>query len=269
MMSKKSKYQVSFLYRPGLTMSDEEIAALQQELRGVAATCFDEIPEYQCLLPGRASLEDKVITVARRSDGRMAGFCSAVLLPVEGVGEVFHMGLTCVHQFARGHRLTHKLTSRLLAQYMLRYRPFGRLWISNAACVLSSLGNIALNFEDVFPSPYGAKAPSETHMKIAGAISAHYRAHMAVRDDAVFCPHSFVFQGSVEGTSFQKTADDTRYHHRKPYLNQFYMTLLNFEGGDEVLQVGYVSLATLAKYFLTRGKRVPLTAADEILAARS
>jgi hypothetical protein len=267
MATKKPSYTVDFLYRPGLTMSELEIEALHQEFRRVAVTCFDEVPTYQCLLPGREALKDKVITVARREDGTMAGFCSAVLLPVKGMGDVFHLGLTCVHSSARGHGLTHALTSKLLLQYVFKYRPFGRIWFSNVACVLSSLGNVALNFDSVFPSPYGASQPTNQHLAIAEAIDRYHRSVMAVNEDAVFCPHTFVFRGSVTDTTFAKQADDTRYHHRKPALNRFYMDLLNFEAGDEVLQIGHFSALSLLRYFLRPGAKKASTAAAELLAA--
>lgn len=267
MATKKPSYTVEFLYRPGLTMSELEIEVLHREFRRVAVTCFDKVPEYQCLLPGREALRDKVITVARREDGTMAGFCSAVLLPVEGVGDVFHLGLTCVHTSARGHGLTHTLTSKLIMMYVLKHRPFGRIWFSNAACVLSSLGNVALNFDGVFPSPFGASQPTEQHLQIAKAIEQNYRPYMAVNEDAVFCPHTFVFRGSVADTSFVKQSDDTRYHHRKPVLNAFYMDLLNFEAGDEVLQVGHFSALSLLRYFLRPGAKKASTAAAELLSA--
>ena len=49
---------------------------------------------------------------------------------------------------------------------------------------------------------------------------------------------------------FQKDADDTRYHHRDPELNRFYLERMHFDDGDEVLQVGHASLLALAGYVI-------------------
>jgi hypothetical protein len=58
--------------------------------------------------------------------------------------------------------------------------------------------------------------------------------------------------GSVGGTVFQKNAADVKYHHRQNGLNLYYAGLMDFARGDEVLQVGHVSLITSLKYFRKR-----------------
>ncbi|MCK6574027.1 hypothetical protein L6V77_23350 [Myxococcota bacterium] len=236
--------ETSFEYheRPGLGLDASRLDRMVAELRTCASHCFPELPSYQCLLGTRAALEDKIITVARDADGTMIGFCSAVVLPIRGVGDVLHLGLTCVSPFARGRGLTHRLTGRLVTRFLLRHRPFGRLWVTNVACVLSSLGNVALHFRDVFPAPGGPEVPSRTHRLIAEGIHLHHRADAFIDPAAVFDGASFVFRGSVAGTMFQKRADDTRFHHRDAALNAYYAARLDFDAGDEVLQVGCVTL---------------------------
>ena len=95
--------------RPGRYMADDALHNLVQALTDVAATCFDEVPEYQIMTGTREELSDKIIAVAWREDGTAAGFCSVVLLPVSGYGNILHLGLTCVRPDARGLRLTHRL----------------------------------------------------------------------------------------------------------------------------------------------------------------
>jgi hypothetical protein len=246
------EYRIEFLARPGRHLGDAQLERLSTELRAIAAECFDEIPDYQCLRGTREEFADKVITVARRPDGTAAGFCSAALLPVEHVGEVFHLGLTCVRQADRGTGLTHKLTSRVLIQYLLRHRPFGRLWISNVACVLSSLGNVAMHFEDVWPSPYVDAPARPEYYLIAEAIDRHHRDKIYIATEARFDWRRFVFRGSVAGTAFQKDAGDVRFRHRHDEINGYYEGVLDFHAGDEVLQVGHVSLLTGLKYRLKR-----------------
>lgn len=248
----ESAYKIEFLARPGRHLSDAQLERLGSEIRDIAAECFPEIPDYQCLRGTREEFADKVITIARRPDGTAAGFCSAVLLPVEHVGDVFHLGLTCVREADRGTGLTHKLTSRVLIQYLLRHRPLGRLWVSNVACVLSSLGNVALHFEDVWPSPYVAAPERPEYYMIAEAIDRHYRDKIFIAPSAGFDWRSFVFRGSVAGTAFQKEAADSRFRHRREEINGYYEAVLDFSAGDEVLQVGHVSLLTGLKYRLKR-----------------
>ncbi|WP_372367331.1 hypothetical protein [Candidatus Uabimicrobium sp. HlEnr_7] len=245
------KYKVDFLYRPGLNYSDEKLQELISELQEVASCCFDELPNYQCISGSREELSDKVITIARNDKGKLIGFCSAVLLPIPGMGSIFHLGLTCVLPQARGFGLTHVLTSKVLVKYLLFYRPIGCQWISNVACVLSSLGNCSIYFRDIYPSPFFT-TPSETHKKIAETINNQYRKKIHIDAEANFDDKNFVFRGSVKNTVFQKEADDLRFFHRQKYVNNYYKSIINFEEGDEVLQIGHISLFEGAKYFLKR-----------------
>lgn len=253
MRSRTDKYRYQVLHFPGRWMSEPEQAAFIAELRETASTCFDELPDYQCLRGTREELADKVIAVGRRADGSMAGFCSTLALTVPGVGPVLHLGLTCVRPDARGDGLTHKLTSRAVVGHLLRRKPLGRLWITNCACVLSSLGNVALNFDDVFPSPFFRGRPSDAQRRIAAELDRHYRDKLYVLPEATLDPETFVFRRSVRSTVFQKSAEQKAFHHRLWNLNEFYLGLMNFDEGDEVLQVGSVNLLTTGpKYWLRR-----------------
>jgi len=246
----QKKYTLEFFHRPGNHLDDIELEQLVTRMREIAAECFEDIPEYQALTGARESLSGQVITVARRTDGTIGAFCSALILEVDGVSPVIHLGLTCVHPEDRGQSLTHKLLSHMLTRFLVRFHPFGKVWISNCACVLSSIGNVALSFDDVYPSPYNPEPPSRAHIKIARAISERYRAPIYINEDAILDERAFVMRGSAYGTVFQKDADDERYHHRNEDLNDWYQRLLLFEDGDEVLQIGCYSIATVTRYLM-------------------
>lgn len=245
-------YQIQFLFRPGKNLSLGQFETLAEELYECAATCFEEVPAYQCLTGTREALADKVLAVAWRRDGHIGGFCSAVLLPVPGVGQVFHLGLTCVRPEDRSAGLTHILTSKVTVEYLLRRRPFSKVWLSNAACVLSSLGNVAVHFDEVYPAPAANAAPSDKHLRIARAIAEQHREAMSINDDATFDEAAFVFRRANAGNCFQKKADDTRFHHRRAELNDYYTDLMCWSDGDVVLQIGSFSLLTGVRYFLGR-----------------
>ncbi len=244
------KFNIDIVYYPGKTQTQEQNVKMVEEMRTLASSCLDEIPHYQVLTGEVEELERAVIAFARDKNGKLLGFCSALILPVENVGNVFHTGLTCVHPDARGEKLTHKLTSKVLLNYLFKESLFKDTWVTNCACVLSSIGNVALYFEDIYPSPFGIEAPSMTHLHIARDIDTKYREQIAINDSARFNLDSFVFEGSVEGTFWQKDPDDKRFHHRNMKLTNYYKDLLNFESGDEVLQVGKVSLMTFPKYIV-------------------
>ncbi len=247
-MFKKKKYDFEFFERPGHHWTDEKIVRYVNELREVASRCFDEIPLYQILTGKREELKDVILIIARDMNGKAVGFSSSLAIEKN----ILHLGLTCVIPEARGSGMTHQLMSKLVMNYILRHSLFSRLWITNCACVISSLGNIALNFENVFPSPFGHKTPTKEHLRIAEKIDLHYREPIAINEDSLFDRDNFVFKASVKDTVFQKKAEDKRYHHRNASLTDFYRSLMNFEEGDEVLQVASVNLLSYPVYLLKR-----------------
>lgn len=252
------KQRIDVYYKPGLTMNDAELAWFIGKIRETAQTCFTKLPDYQVMRGSRYELSDKVIAVAwsdsKRS--RAEGFCSSVLLPVEGIGEVLHLGLTCVHPDARGRGLTHILTHKAVASQLLRTSPLvGKLWISNCAAVLSSLVNVAVYFENVYPSPFYRNRKTEEHVMISEAIDRRYRDKMYINSDAEFDAEDFIFRGSVRGTVFQKDSYDLKYHHRNKILNSYYQRIMDFGGGDEVLQIGYASTFAAIRHIFRMNNR--------------
>jgi len=192
-----------------------------------------------------------------------------LLLRVDGVGEVVHLGLTCVRPDDRSAGLTHRLTRKALTGYMVRKKPVGKLWVTNCAAVLSSLGNVAMHFEGVYPSPDGPEAPTEVHRLIAQTVHEYYRDKIYIHKRAVFDEENFVFRGSVEETVFQKDEEDERYRHRIQELNSYYGRLMDFEKGDEVLQVGFCTVLTSIRHIWRKRPThhdKPETASREIAA---
>jgi hypothetical protein len=253
-------------YRPGLSMGHAQLHAFHQELREVAATCLgQDLPDYQCLNGSRREFTRLVIAVARDSQGRMEGFCSSYLLEGGDLGQILHLGLTCVRPGTRGKGLTHKLTSKVVMGHLLRTPFWRQVWISNVACVLSSLGNVGLHFVDVYPSPFVTE-PSRDHQRVARLIAENYRWELLVPEASAFDEENFVFAGSVKGTSFEKEGSDRRFHHRHDWLNDYYRGLMDFERGDEVLQIGKISLMAYPRHLLrswqrrTHAQAVPLPA---------
>lgn len=246
---------ISYKYfqRPGFFWSDDRLTAHVKEYQNLALSCLDELPEYQCLKISRKNFERLVILEARdTSTNEILGICSSLILDIPTKPNALHLGLTLVSPKARGLGLTHKLTSKLLINYMLRNSMFNSIWVTNVACVISSLGNVATHFENVYPSPHYHSNPSKDHLEIANMIDQNYREDIYISKNAEFDPATFLFKESVLGTMWQKSASDKQYHHRKKELTEFYVNYLNFDRGDEVLQVGHFSLATFPKYLLKK-----------------
>ncbi len=243
------KFTTDIIFRPGLNYSDLELNELHEEILDVAKVCLDEIPDYQCLSGKREEYSRLIISVARDPQGKMLGFCSSYILDGGKIGNILHLGLTCVTPAARRMGLTHKLTTKVVVNYLVNYSFFKPTWITNVACVLSSLGNVALHFDDVYPSPF-MEEPTEEHREIAKLIDQKYRKELYINKEATFDEEHFVFERSVSGTMFEKSETDSKFYHRDQDLTHFYMDLIDFQNGDEVLQIGKISLMSFPFYLL-------------------
>lgn len=244
------RYAYDYLDRPGRWMTDRELSALSAEVTALGRRCLAPLPDYQVFLGTREAFSDKVITTARDpADGRLLGFCSCVLLPMP-VGEVLHLGLTCVDPALRGSRLSNTLANRLILRYLITRRLFRRVWMTSVACVLSVLGNVAKHFRNAYPTPWQPRPFADEVMVIADLFDRRYRSVAYVRPEAIFDRDAFVFRGSGRGTAFQKDGDAVEFHHRDPALNAFYRARLRFEDGDELLQVATFDLWDVVRYQL-------------------
>jgi hypothetical protein len=248
------KFSTEIIFRPGLNYSEAELTELHAEILDVAKSCLDEIPDYQCLSGRREEYSRLIIAIARGTDGKMLGFCSSYVLDGGKIGNILHLGLTCVTPFARRMGLTHRLTSKVVVNYLVNYSLFKPTWITNVACVLSSLGNVALHFDDVYPSPF-MEEPTQEHVEIARMINQKYRNELYINKDATFDEDHFVFERSVSGTMFEKSETDRKFYHRDEDLTHFYMDLIDFKNGDEVLQIGKISLMSFPFYLLRSLRR--------------
>jgi len=246
--------KIEVIRYPGKILSPIRLEELINELRLVASTCFSDVPNYQILSGEKDDCDRAIVSIARNHKGEILGFCSALILPLSKSEKFFHTGLTCVRPSARGLKLTHKLTSKVLITYIIRESLFKKVWVSNCACVLASIGNVAKHFDDVYPSPYFNDVPKPKHKAIARKISESYREQIAINKTAVYNSQKFVFEGSVSNSEFQKESTDSRFYHRDQRLTEYYKKLLNFERGDEIVQVASCSLLTFPRYFFKRFK---------------
>lgn len=74
-------------------------------------------------------------------------------------------------------------------------------------------------------------------------MSERFRYKLLISADAVFDEANFVFRGSnPSGSRFRKNADGKEWHHRDTQANDFYRRLLGMGEGNEVLQVGYMTM---------------------------
>lgn len=238
--------KIKYYQKLSKKLNEKKRKYLIAELRALGHMCFEELPEYQCF-SFDCDFKKHIITIAYDGE-KIVGFSSALKLEDEWGESFLHLGLTCVHPHYRSEGLTHKLVGRLTTEYLIRNAPFGKVWFSNIAAVISSLGNVGKSLDQVYPSPSLA-APTAKHRAVANAMDKRYRDLVYIGNQYKFDKDKFVFFGSGRhDICFQKEAHDTRYHHRNKKINKFYLNWLDLDRGDEMIQVGNYSLLTLLRY---------------------
>ena len=259
MPSLETTYTVEVLDRPGLTLPESARCGLQQELRAVAATCLNPLPDYQCISSAPHALDDKLIAIARdRETKRMVAFASSILLRVllhpgdAAESAVLHAGLVCVSPDARRQGLQPLLYHHLYAHLRARPEFAEGIWATSMTAALSSLGRMANLATEVYPSP-GQAVPSETHLGIARAVDTRYRDDMQVPAEAQFDEETFVFRNVV--SVFNKDAG-SRYSHWDQKANEFYRGLIGEGQYNVVLQIGFLEWEKVRRAERERGIEV-------------
>lgn len=251
--------RVRIVERPGRWMASEEQARL---LAAMQALVRRSIPagslEYGVLTGDPERWDAAILTlVSERTTGELLAFNALSILDCELFGEpqeVIHLGLVLVDPGARAQGLSwvlYGLTTMLLFARR-RLRP---LWVSNVTQVPAVFGMVSESFGLVFPSPLPGARRSFAHLQLARAILARHRHVFGVGPEAGFDEERFVITDSYTGGSdnLKKTFEQAT-PHRKPIFNETCRKELDYERGDDFLQLGQVNLAALQGYL---AKEVP------------
>ena len=236
-----------------------ERLALVETLRPLAARVLGGgALGYGLFQDDGAGLERHVVTVlSDRATGRAVAFNVLPVLTLdwpEGSEDVLHLGLVMVDPAARGRGLTTALYG--LAGVVMFLRGGARpLLVSSVTQVPAVFGMVATTYGGVFP---GARPrPTFRQTLVARRIMAHHRAAFGVGPEARFDERRFVVEDGYRGGSeaLKKSwADAPR--HRDERHNDWMRGALDYERGDDVLQLGEIDLGaaqTVLRRHLPRG----------------
>ena len=255
--------------RPGLWMQPSELDALIGELRTVARAALPTGSlDYGVLTGDRERLEKAVVTILYdRTSTRPIAFNALSVMDMTLHGrpvEVLHMGLVMVDPNARSQGLSWILYgfTCLVLFFRNQMRP---LWLSNVTQVPAIVGMVAESFSNVFPSPDPGARQSFEHLLLARQIIARHRHVFGVGADADFDEARFVIRNAYTGGSdgLKKTFEQAP-KHRADVYNDFCRQQLDYERGDDVLQLCQLSLASAQSYML---KTVPRRSLPALLGA--
>ena len=240
------------LERPGLWLEAEERDRLVAGMRRVVESLgIGDLP-YGLLSGDPRLMERAILTVIEeRATGRPVAFNAMLALDctLRGVPvDVIHLGLTAVDPEFRQRGISWILTGFTTFLLFVKngLQPY---WISNVSQVPSAIGMMCEATTNCYPSPEPGARRSFDHAVLAREIMRRHRSAFGVGDDAVFDSERFVILNSYTGGSdhLKKRWEDAPRHRDERY-NELCRRELDYQRGDDFLQLGQVDLFTLWRY---------------------
>ncbi len=259
------EYVVRIIERPGLWMDAEALARLSESLRAVAARTLDAGSlTYGVFSGDKSRMGAVVITLVSRQDGTPIAFNALAVMTLEGAPravEVLHLGLVVVDPDERSKNLSWVLYGLTCFLIFFR-RQFRPVWVSNVTQVPAVVGMVSQMFSDVWPGPDKGRR-TLNHLLLAHRIMDTQRHVFGVGPDAGFEEEKFVITDAYTGGSdgLKKTWESAP-KHRDDRYNMFCAKQLDYERGDDILQLGRMDLAAMRSYL---ARQVPKSAVIGLL----
>lgn len=247
-----SQFETQIVERPGIWMSAEDLKALSHDLVTVASkTLAGGALNYGVFSGDAERMKASIITCVRdRKTKQPVAFNALAVMEIadrKDPVDVLHLGLVMVDPNQQSQGLSwvlYGLTSILLF-VRNQLRP---IWISNVTQVPAVIGMVSETFSDVFPEP-GRSKRSLQHLLLARSILRDHRHVFGVGEDAEFDDDRFVITNAYTGGSDDlKKSFDVAQKHRDPAYNEFCKRELDYERGDDFLQLGRLDIGAAVGY---------------------
>lgn len=232
-------------------MAAEDLAVLRGQLRAVAGKTLPAGDlTYGVFAEGSTRLNQTIITLVTTTDGTPVAFNALAVMEVDispRSVEVLHLGLVMVDPAYQQQNLSWVLYGLTCFLIFLR-RQMRPIWVSNVTQVPAVVGMVDGMFSDVWPSPK-AGPRKLAHLMIARAIMADHRNVFGVGAEATFDEFDFVIADAYGGGSdaLQKTWEAAPKHRDTAY-NTFCANGLDYNRGDDFLQIGQMDMTAMRNY---------------------
>jgi len=230
--------------RPGTWMTEDQLDALQERLIGVAVRRLGSRPQYGFFADSRC-LDNKLVTICSR-DGQDLCFNAMAYLGEYRNRPVVHLGSVYSLEGQKGRMQMLYLWSSL---YLLIRHGFRKVYITSLTHTPRIFGSVEKSYSKVYPCAGADRDPEPFHIEIRDLLMKTYLKEFPFMTPPVIDEY-FVIKG------FRRMADgsllfpDTRAtvpKHRQSAYNTFCLERLDYENGDDILQVGIMQITNLFK----------------------
>jgi hypothetical protein len=252
-VSARGGARVRIVERPGRWMAPTELDQLTADLQRIVRTATPAgTLGYGVASGDRARLDSSIITLVYDRAGTPIAFNALTLLDCELRGrpvEVLHLGLVMVDPAHRAGGLSGVLYG-LTAFLLFARRRLRPLWVSNVTQVPAVFGMVSESFHLVYPTADPSSRQSYDHLHLARQIMARHRRVFGVGDAAEHDETRAIIRNSYTGGSenLKKPYDDAPKHRNERY-NDSCRIALDYDRGDDFLQLGQVTLAAARRFF--------------------
>lgn len=249
---------------PGRWMSPEQIDGLLAEMRQIVRRGIGKDLDYGILTGNVERLRQGIITVLYdKKTGSPIAFNALSAMPLELKGrpvEAIHLGLVMVDPGYRTQGLSWVLYGLTCILIFFR-RGLRPIWISNVTQVPAIIGKVSEAFLTAYPNPFEETRRSFEHVNVAREIMRKHRVVFGVGEEAGFDEEHFVITDAYTGGSDNlKKTFDAAPKHRDERANELCRRLLNYERGDDFLQLARLDLPSARKYLMREVPRHSLPA---------
>jgi hypothetical protein len=230
----------------------------------VVAKTLDKGLEYGVLTGEPERLRQAIVTILYdRASGAPIAFNALSVMDVELRGrpvEALHLGLVMVDPGFRTQGFSWVLYG-LTCILVFSRKGLRPIWISNVTQVPAVIGKVAEAFASAFPNPFEPSRRSFDHLTVAREIMRRHRYVFGVGPEAGFDEERFVITNAYTGGSdnLKKTFEQAP-KHRDERANELCHRELDYDRGDDFLQLARLDLASSRSYLLREVPRNSLPA---------
>ncbi len=258
-IDKALKIKVRVIERPAFCLEEAELKVLSEDLKRIVKKSIPkENLDYGIFSSSSSAFESSIITIIYKvEDNTPIAFNSLswINLKLRGKEEdLLHLGLVVIDPDVREGGLSWILYGLTTIMLFVR-KKLKPIWISNVTQVPAIIGKVSQSFDRVYPTPTNIGQPPFVHQWLVRQIIESKRYVFGVGPDAEFDYEKFIIKNSYTGGSDHLKKKFTEAQpHREAAYNDFCQNHLDYDRGDDFIQIGQINLNMTRNFLL---KTVP------------